>query len=56
MSISLGMLVPNSRDQHEKWQPNFTHHKHALNYDLFEKNQLKCTSNTINNIVVILTM
>ena len=28
LDISLGALVPNSRDRHEKqWQPNFTHHK-----------------------------
>ena len=28
MALSLGMLVPNSRDQHEKkWQLKFTHHK-----------------------------
>ena len=26
--ISLGTLVPNSRDRHEKqWRPDFTHHK-----------------------------
>ena len=26
--ISLGALIPNSRDQHEKqWRPDFTHHK-----------------------------
>ena len=26
--LSLGALVPNSRDQHEKqWRPDFTHHK-----------------------------
>ena len=25
---SLGLLVPNSRDRHEKqWRPDFTHHK-----------------------------
>ena len=27
-AISLGALVPNSRDRHEKqWRPDFTHHK-----------------------------
>ena len=26
--VSLGTLVPNSRDRHEKqWRPDFTHHK-----------------------------
>ena len=26
--LSLGALVPNSRDRHEKqWRPDFTHHK-----------------------------
>ena len=26
--LSLGILVPNSKDQHEqKWQPNFMHHR-----------------------------
>ena len=28
LTISLGTLVPNSRDRHEKqWRPDFTHHK-----------------------------
>ena len=27
-NLSLGALVPNSRDRHEKqWRPDFTHHK-----------------------------
>ena len=27
-TLSLGALVPNSRDRHEKqWRPDFTHHK-----------------------------
>ena len=27
-TLSLGTLVPNSRDRHEKqWRPNFTRHK-----------------------------
>ena len=26
VALSLGMLVPNSRDRYEKWQLNFMHH------------------------------
>ena len=51
----LGMLVPNSRDQHEKMATKFyipqntTYRKSAL----FEKSRLKFTSNTINNIAML---
>ena len=44
--LSLGALVPNSRDRHEKqWRPDFTHHKTHPKCALFEKSRLKCTSN-----------
>ena len=49
----IGMLTPNSRDQHEKWLLSFTLCKNTVTYALFEKSRLKCTSNTINNIVLI---
>ena len=47
------MLVPNSRDQHEKngYQILQTI-KHTLKYALFEKSRLKYTYNTINNIIL----
>ena len=48
------MLVPNSRDQHEKNSNQILHKtKHTLKYALFEKSTQKCTSNTINKIAML---
>ena len=42
--VSLGMLVPNSR---ENGNQIFHTSKHTLKYTLLDKSQLKCTSNTV---------
>ena len=48
------MLVPNSRDKHDKSDARILHTtKHTLKYALFEKSRLKCTCNTINNIALL---
>ena len=53
-TTSIGTLVPNRRDQHEKNGNRILHTtKHTLKYALFEKSRLKCTSNTINNIALL---
>ena len=52
--VSLGALVPNNRDRHEKNGERILHTtKHTLKYVLFEKSRLKCTSNTINSIALL---
>ena len=52
----LSILVPNSRDRHEKnGYQILCSKKHTLNYVLFEKSRLKCISNAINNIALIST-
>ena len=52
--LSLGMLVPNSRDQHETNGDQILHTtKRALQCALFEKSRLKYASNTINNIALL---
>ena len=50
-NLSLGALVGIEMKNNGNWILRTT--KHTLKFTLFEKRRLKCTSNTINSIVLL---